>query len=202
MDSLSSVPAATLPVSTSADSAGSAVAPKTVSSNIGGTDTVTVTAGETKNEMPDRAPGDGGPSGDSIGEKTVKETEVDPQMTNKGADDVEKTGSEDIAAEGATSKEGDEKELKTVTDKVETIQTGDNSEVTEAPEATTEPPELEKHDPEATETSGAEAEPPNLEKNDSLEAAGDNTNAGESSEPEVKERIDSKSEEGKKEEEG
>ncbi|WP_419831457.1 hypothetical protein [Endozoicomonas atrinae] len=174
---------------------------KEVPSNIGGTDTLKSVSPD-ENKMPERGAGDGGPSGDSISEKSIKGAETDTQMSQKGAGDLEKSGSDSTSAEAPISKEGDEKELKTVTDKVQTIQTGDNSEVTETPEATTEPPELEKHDPEATETSGAAAEPPNLEKNDSLEAAGDNTNADESSEPEVKERIDSKSEEGKKEEEG
>ena len=174
---------------------------KEVPSNIGGTDILKSVEPDEK-KMPDRAPGDGGPSGDSISEKSVKGAETDTQMSQKGAGDLEKSGSGSTSAEAPISKEGDEKELKAVTDKVETIQTGDDSEVTESPEATTEPPELEKHDPEATETSAAAAEPPNLEKNDSLEAAGDNAGADESSEPEVKERIDSKSEEGKKEEEG
>ncbi|MGO0307667.1 hypothetical protein ACTL6P_13855 [Endozoicomonas acroporae] len=175
---MSSLPATTQPLTTSVNPPGSNGVAITVSSNIAGTDTVTVASGDTKNEMPDKAPGEeGGAVGDSINDKTVKETKADAQMSDKGAGDVEETGSEESAADaGVTPKESDEKEqLKSMTDKLQSAQIDDGS---EAPETA--------------------AEQPELEKNDSPETEGETQGADEGAEPE--ESIENTQEEGKKEE--
>ncbi|WBA87509.1 hypothetical protein [Endozoicomonas sp. GU-1] len=182
MDSLSSLPATTQPLTTSANPPGSNGAAITVSSNIAGTDTVTVASGDTKNEMPDKAPGkEGGAVGDSISDKTVKETKADAQMSDKGAGDVEETGSEagseeSAADAGVTPRESDEKEqLKSMAYKLQSAQIDDGSETPEAA-----------------------AEQPELEKNDSPETEGETQGADEGAEPE--EVIENTQEEGKKEE--
>ncbi|WP_257283485.1 hypothetical protein [Endozoicomonas sp. SESOKO1] len=137
-------------------------------------------AGDTRNEMPDRAPGKDGP-GDSISEKTVKETRTDTQMSQKGADDVEKTGSEDAAA--AVSSEGatERGPLKSVTDKVQTIQTSDDSEAEAEAEEVAE-------------------ESPKLARSESFESAGDDKDVDESSETEAAETTASDKKEEEKEE--
>lgn len=176
MDSLSSLPATTQPAITSADPEASSGAPVTVASKIAGTDTVTVAAGDTRNEMPDRAPGKDGP-GDSISEKTVKETRTDTQMSQKGADDVEKTGSEDAAAAVSSEGANERGPLKSVTDKVQTIQTSDDSEAEEVAE-----------------------ESPKLARSESFESAGDDKDVDESSETEAAETTASDKKEEEKEE--
>lgn len=177
MDRLSSFPATTQPLTTSVDSKGSNGAPITVSSNIAGTDTVTVAAGDTKNEMPDRSSGEGkGPGGDSISDKTVKETKADTQMSDKGVGGLEEKGSEETAADAAATatESGEKEQVKLVSDKVQTVQIDDGSKAAEAT-----------------------AEQPELEKNDSPEAEGDSKGADESAES--GETIETTQEEGKKE---
>ncbi|MBO9483233.1 hypothetical protein [Salinisphaera sp. G21_0] len=180
MDSLSSLPATTQPLTTSVNPPGSNGASITVSSNIAGTDTVTVASGDTKNEMPDKAPGkEGGSVGDSISDKTVKKTKADAQMSDQGAGDVEETGSEESAADAeGTPKESDEKEqLKSMTDKLQSAQIGDGSEAAEAAEEQAEP-----------------------EKNDSPETEGETQGADADEGAEPEEIIENTQEEGKKEE--
>ena len=135
MDNLSSSPATTQPVITSADSEGSGSAAITVASKIPGTDTVTVAAGDTKNEMPDSVPGDGVPD-DAISDKTVKETCTNAQMTNR---ETEKTSSDDTVADTAVNPEelSDKGQLESVTEKVQTIQTDDSPQAPLASEEST-----------------------------------------------------------------
>ncbi|USE33863.1 hypothetical protein [Endozoicomonas sp. SCSIO W0465] len=172
------MPATAQPATASVDSAGSGDEPITVSSNIAGTDTVTVAAGDMKNEMPDKEPGDSELRDDSIVEKSITQTKANTQMNTKDGGDVEKTGSE-ATAEVAVSKEPDDKEsIESVTDQVKTLNMDDDS---KAPATT--------------------AEPTTPEKNDSSITAGHDEGTDKSTESEVTETTESKPEEDSKKEE-